>query len=113
MKNQILYSINMGYLNPAKPVPGDSIAWNKEEDNYTHPWALERRLFNFGYYKLSEIFESVNEYLNTPADLVDLISTKVMEGAERRSMDDKAAMEAARKKDKGDLTPAELQKLLS
>lgn len=101
----------MGYLNPARAKPGDTIAWYKEENSYSHPWALERRLFNYGYYKLGEIFHDVNEYLSTPADLVELIACKVNEGIERRSEDDKRLQ--ANKKNPGDLTEAELRKFLS
>lgn len=101
----------MGYLNPAKSTPGDAIAWNKEENAYNHPWALERRLFNYGYYKLGEIFHDVNEYLSTPADLVELIANKVNEGIERRSEDDKRAR--GNKKNDFDLSNDELRKFLS
>lgn len=83
-----MYAINMGYLDPKASQPGDSVAWHPDENSFEHPWALERRLFNYGYYRQNEVFGDVMQFLHAPADLVDLITSKIAEGAAKRSQDD-------------------------
>lgn len=99
----------MGYLDPKKSKPGDQIAWNESENAFIHPWSLERRLYNFGYFRQSEVFGDVMKFLEAPADLVDLITTKVAEGASKRAKDD--AERTPRGKNPLGLTSEELKQI--
>lgn len=73
-----------------RPTIDAFVKYNDVENEFFHPWALPKRLYDYGYYKLSEIFGTPNEFLATRADLVDLIKDNVRKGAEQRLKDDKA-----------------------
>lgn len=78
----------MGYIDPKRHVVGDSIALNPEESSYYHDWSLEKRLYDYGYYKQDQYFPNVMDYLNAPADLIELINLRVTKGREDRFRDE-------------------------
>lgn len=81
----------MGYSTQGDVKPGDSVRWVEEENAYTHEFSLDSVLYRYGYYRLSEHFNGINDYLHTPCDIVDAILLKVSEGANDRSIAEKAA----------------------
>lgn len=81
----------MGYSTQGNVKPGDSVRWVEEENAYTHEFSLDAVLYRYGYFRLSEHFNGINDYLHTPCDIVDAILLKVSEGANDRSEADKRA----------------------
>lgn len=79
----------MGYTDPSNTQPGDAVRWVEEENAFQHEFSLDSVLYKYGYYRLSEHFNGVNDYLHTPCDIVDAILLKVAEGANARSAAEK------------------------
>lgn len=83
----MLYNINMGYSDPTKLRPGDSIATNSSETGYLHPWSFESIMETYEYHKLHE-FMSVKDYLEMPSFMVDRIIKGRSKGRVKRRDDD-------------------------
>lgn len=101
-----LNRIGMGYVGLSKMTPFDPISWVEEEHEYTHPFSLQRRFYDYGYFRLKEIF-TLNEYLNMEAYLLDKAMKYIRLGADSRLKDEIRA-----NKDKGEPEMSEVEKVM-
>lgn len=87
MIDTTLNRIGLGYMEPIKKSPYDPVRWVEEEHQYTHQFSLQRRFYDYGYYRLKEIL-SLSEYLNMEAYLLDTALKYLRLGADTRNNDE-------------------------
>lgn len=113
LNERLLFDINMGYQDPSKVSPHQSVKFYPQEAGYLHPWSIENIGEQFGVNKLED-FLPIHEYLHLPAHLVDRLISGMMKGRTRRMELDKEAREEQERREKerrpttGSQTPEEV-----
>ncbi len=83
-----LNRIGMGYMEEHGRKPHTPVSWVPEEHHFTHPFSLQRRCDDYGYYRMREVIP-LTDYLGMPADIVDTVMSAVRAGADRRLNEEK------------------------
>ncbi len=83
-----LNRIGMGYMDLQGRKPHTPVSWVPVEHQYTHPFSLQRRCDDYGYFRMREIIPLV-DYLHMPADILDTVMNAVRAGADRRLNEEK------------------------
>lgn len=82
-----LNRIGMGYMELKKTQAHAPIKWIESENSYVHQFSLYKRMYDYGFYRTKEVMD-INEYLHTPADLIDTIMEGLKAGSEARLKSD-------------------------
>lgn len=80
---QVLYDINMGYVDPTEITPHSSVAFHKAENDFFHPWSIDNVGYQYGYARLKDIIP-LRDYLTLPAHLVDGLIEGIVDGEKKR-----------------------------
>lgn len=102
--NRMLSGYGLGYITSETPTPHDAVAYHREESEYNHPWSFHRLMYDYGFYKLNEIFGTPREYLSSNRKLVSRIISSIEAGASARLAREK------QNKPKDPLSPEEIMK---
>ena len=94
LNKDLLYDMNMGYVNVSSIKPGHGVLHYEGETEYNHPWEMSAVMEEYHFHKLHE-FLTLTEYLNTPAFMIKKILKGSSKGkAARTEWDLKKAKEA-------------------
>lgn len=96
LNKDLLYDMNMGYVDVSRIRPGHGVLHYEGEVEYNHPWEMGAIMEEYHFHKLHE-FLTVTEYLNTPIFMIRKILKGSSKGkADRVAYDLKKAAEAKR-----------------
>lgn len=78
----MLYHAGMGNIDSNQSSPGDDIKYYESSKEYSHPWSIEQRAYNYAFYELKEVFGDINEYLSLSPRVALDICKGVRKGSE-------------------------------